>query len=493
MSLAAVAVTLAVIAAALAANAARFVSVQPPAGPLPGALPISPDGAGAVARLSDAVRLPTVTPDDEANFAPEAFRAFHAFLDASYPLVAQHLAVESPDGFARVYVWPGQQPSLPPVILTAHQDVVPPGDPGAWQTAPFAGDVRDDAVWGRGTLDDKSGLLAWLEATEALLAQGYRPQRTIYFGFGHDEEGGAPRNGADAIVAALAARGVRGATVVDEGGWIYDQVPGVNAHVALIGIAEKGFLSVELRVRAAGGHSSMPPDDTAIGILANAVARVSDTPMPARIDGATAALFDTLAPEMTWPMKVLFTNRWLTQPLILRQLLAQPTTAATVRTTTAPTIVRAGDKDNVLPAMATAVINFRLLPGDTPDAVLTHVRAAVDDPRVEVAPYHDAGVAASTVSAIEGDGGEDYRRLGRAIRSVFPGVLVAPYLTLGATDGRRYAPVAANIYRFLAIDQPGATALLHAPNEHITIAAYLKLIEACGAIIQALGAQPAIG
>jgi carboxypeptidase PM20D1 len=489
MSLGAVALVVAVIVAALAADAARFTSVQPEAGPLPGALAIALDGPAVVARLSEAVRIPTVTSDEEANSAPEAFRAFHAFLDASYPLVAQHLTAESPDGLSRLYVWTGRDPALPPVILTAHQDVVPAGDTTAWSAPPFAGDIRDGAVWGRGTLDDKSGLLAWLEAAEALLAQGFTPQRTIYFGFGHDEEGGGPTNGADAIAAALAARGVRDATVVDEGGWIYDGVPGVRSHVALVGIAEKGFLSVELRVRSAGGHSSMPPNDTAISVLANAVARVTAAQMPARFDGASAALFDTLTPEMTWPMKLLFANRWLTRPLILRELLAQPTTAATVRTTTAATIFRAGDKDNVLPASASAVINFRLLPGDTPDAVLAHVRAAVDDARVEVAPYHETGLEASAVSAITGDAGTDYRRLARAIRAAFPDVLVAPYLTLGATDGRRYQPVAANVYRFLAIDQPGATALLHAPNEHITIQAYLKLVEASGAIIQALGAS----
>jgi carboxypeptidase PM20D1 len=271
--------------------------------------------------------------------------------------------------------------------------------------------------------------------------------------------------------------------VLDEGGWIYEQIPGVTAHVALIGIAEKGYLSLQLSVAGAGGHSSMPPAETAIGILSRAIDAVERHPMPARLDGGAAALFATLAPEMSFGMKVLFANQWLTRPLILRELAKQPATNATIRTTTAPTMLRAGDKENVLAPSATAVVNFRLLPGDSPDDVLTHTQAVIDDARVVVTPYHQAGVAASPVSSADSP---DFQALGRAIRSTMPGVLVAPYLTLGATDGRRYQDVAANVYRFLPIDQAGSLALLHGPNEHIEVAVYVKMIRTYGAIIQSL-------
>ena len=464
----------------MVANAARLTSRQPTSGNGPGIASIEVHETDAVQRLSQAIRYRTVTTDGDAISAPESFAQFRAFLAQTYPQVGKNLPVELIAGHSLLYTWRGKRPDLPPVILTAHQDVVPAEDLTGWTHAPFDGAIAEGAVWGRGTLDNKSGLMGWLEAAESLLSRGFVPERTIYFGFGHNEEGGAAENGATAIARALVDRGVRGATVIDEGGWIYEKVPGVSSHVALIGIAEKGYLSVQLSVTGAGGHSSMPPNETAIGILSRAVERVEHQPMPARLDGASAALFDALAPEMSFGMKVLFANQWLTRPLILRVLARQPSTNAGIRTTTAATIIRGGDKENVLAPSASAVINFRLLPGDSQDDVLAHVTSAVDDARVSVAPYRTAGVSASRVSSTTSP---EFLTLGRAIRATLPGVLVAPYLTVGATDGRRYEAVAANIYRFLPIDQPGATELLHGPNEHIEINAYLNLIRAYGAII----------
>lgn len=469
----------------LVVNAMRLSSRQP-SSDTSDVTAIEINETDAIGRLSQAVRYPTVTTDTQASSGPDVFAEFQAFLRDAYPLVGKNLPVEVIGGHSVLYTWQGQRPDLPPLILTAHQDVVPAEDPTGWTHPPFAGVVADGAVWGRGTLDDKSGLLALLEAAESLLRRGFVPERTIYFAFGHDEEGGAADNGASEIARFLQARGVRGATVIDEGGWIYDKIPGVANHVALIGIAEKGYLSLQLSVSGAGGHSSMPPRETAIGILGRAVDAVEEHPMPARLDGASAALFDALAPDMSFGMKLLFANRWLTEPLILRELAKQPATNATIRTTTAATMVHGGDKENVLAPSASAVVNFRLLPGDSADAVIAHVNAVVDDARVVVSPYRTTGAPASGVSSTTAP---DFLALGRAIRRSMPDVLVAPYLTLGATDGRRYQDVAADVYRFLPIDQPGATDLLHAPNERIETTVYLKMIRAYGAIVQTLAFQ----
>lgn len=479
------AVVVAAAALVLVANAARLSSRQPPSGS-PDVTPIEINETDAVKRLSEAIRHRTVTEDTQAISAPDAFTGFQAFIAQAFPLFSKNLPVESAGGYSLLYTWQGRQPGLPPLILTAHQDVVPAADAAGWTHPPFDGVVADGAIWGRGTLDNKSGLVGLLEAVESLLSKGFSPERTIYFGFGHNEEGGGAESGAAAIVQALEARGVRGATVLDEGGWIYDKVPGTDKHVALIGIAEKGYLSLQLSVTGTGGHSSMPPAETAIGILSRAVAAVERNPMPARLDGASAALFETLAPEMSFGMKVLFANQWLTRPLLLRELAKQPASNAAIRTTTAATVIRAGDKENVLAASGSAVVNFRLLPGDDADDVIAHVKGVIDDARVTVSPYRSAGVSASPVSSTSAD---DFQKLGRAIRSAMPDVLVAPYLTVGATDGRRYRPVAENIYRFLPIDQAGATALLHAPDERIEIAAYMKMIRAYGAIIQTMASR----
>ena len=475
---------IALVATAAVVNTTRLRSRQPAPGRL---ADMTLDVAAAASRLSESVRFRTVTTDDEAISAPEAFTAFHAFLERSFPLVAKNLPREVVGNYSLLYTWTGAHPDRAPVILLAHQDVVPadPASLQAWRHPPFDGVIADGAIWGRGTLDDKSGVMGTLEAVEELLARGFVPDRTIYLAFGHDEEGGHSPNGASQLAAVLKARGVKNATLMDEGGWIVDIVPGVSQPVALIGIAEKGFVSIELTTKSDGGHSSMPPAETVIGILSRAVDRVERSSMPARLDGASAALFDTLAPEMALGYKTLFGNLWLTRRLVVSQLAKKPTTNAAIRTTTAPTIFRAGDKENVLASTGTAVINFRLLPGDTADDVLLHVRSTINDARVAVNFYRGAaGFAPSAVSPYDTP---DFAAIGGAVRAVYPNVLVAPYLTLGATDARQFAEVASARYRFLPINQPGATELLHAPNEHILVNVYADTIRAYGAIIQGLG------
>lgn len=481
--LGAVLVLFVIVAVSAVVNASRLRTRQPAPGRL---ADMTLDVAAAASRLSESVRFRTVTTDDKAISAPEAFTGLHAFLERSFPLVAKNLPREVVGNYSLLYTWTGTHPDRAPVVLCAHQDVVPadPASLASWQHPPFDGVIADGAVWGRGTLDDKAGLMGTLEAVEGLLARGFTPDRTIYLAFGPDEEGGKFQNGAGQLADTLKSRGVRNATLMDEGGWIVDFVPGVKQPVALIGVAEKGFVSIELSTTSDGGHSSMPPSETVIGILARGVDRVERSPMPARLDGAGAALFNTLAPEMTLGYKTLFGNLWLTRRLVVSQLAKKPTTNATIRTTTAPTIFRAGDKENVLASTGTAVINFRLLPGDTADDVLAHVRTAIDDPRVKAGFYR--GVSGFAASAVSPSDTADFAAIGGAVRAVFPDVLVAPYLTVGATDARLYAEVASARYRFLPINQAGGTELLHAPNEHIFVNVYGDTIRAYGAIITAL-------
>jgi carboxypeptidase PM20D1 len=475
-----------VIVAVLVVNTGRVTSRQVDPVPAP---TLALDETAATTHLAGAIRFRTVTSDGEARVAPDTWPTFHAYLAGIYPLIEKNLQREAVANDSLLYTWTGRRPELPPVILTGHMDVVPAADDtlAQWTHPPFAGVVTDDAIWGSGSLDDKNAVIGVLEAVEALLAGGFTPERTIYLAFGHDEEAGAGSTGATAIAALLKSRGVQNAVVLDEGGWIFDKIPGVSQRVALIGLAEKGFFSAELTVTTKGGHSSMPPRETAIGILSRAVERAESHPMPPRLDGAGALLFDTLAPEMSYGMRLVFANRWLTNPLLLRQLASQPTTDATIRTTTATTMMRAGAKENVLASSASAVMNFRLMPGDTADTVMAHLTKVIDDPRVTIAPYRgNRGDDASPVSSAEGP---QFTALSRAIRSVFPSALVAPYLTLGATDARHYTGVATHIYRFVPVDQPGGTDLLHAPNEHILRGAYLNEIRAFAAIITELSKQ----
>jgi carboxypeptidase PM20D1 len=438
--------------------------------------PVPLDIAAAAERLAGAIRIRTVSTDDPAQRSADAFAALHAHLARSFPKAHAVLGRESVGVDAVLYTWPGSEPALAPLVLMGHLDVVPvePGTETAWTHEPFAGMVVDGFVWGRGALDDKATVLGVLEAVEALVTQGFRPRRTVLLAFGADEEKGG-RTGAAEIARLLRARRVTPELVLDEGGSIvHDTVPGVDPPVALIGIAEKGFATVELRARGEGGHSMAPPPHTAVGVLARAVARLEARPFPAELRGATAALFDYVGPEMPFGKRLLFANRWLFGRLIARTLARNPSTNAAVRTTTAATVFEGGTKDNVLPSRARAVVNFRILPGHSVAAVRQHLQDVVDDPAIAVAVL-DPATEPSPVSPTTSDA---WRLLERTTRQVFPDVVVAPYLVTGGTDARHFSPLTPNVYRFT----PTRLNLedlkrVHGTNERLSVANYGEVVQ----------------
>jgi carboxypeptidase PM20D1 len=303
-----------------------------------------------------------------------------------------------------------------------------------------------------------------------LIAEGFQPVRTVHLGYGHDEEvgGGA---GAREIAAVLKGRGVELEMVLDEGGVIGEGIlPGIAEPVALVGIAEKGFVTIEVSTRVAGGHSSLPPRQSAVGILSAAVARLEENPMGARLEGPTRQLFDRIGPRFPTVRRAVFANLWLTVPLVLRSLEERPTTTAMVRTTTAPTIFQAGTKDNVLPSYARAVINFRILPGDSVATVVEHVRRALGDSRVEV---KIVGRFSAEPSAVSSTDSESFQTLERTIRSVAPDAIVAPYLVVVSTDARYYGGLSRNVYRFLPLRlTPRDLERMHGIDERIGIREY---------------------
>jgi carboxypeptidase PM20D1 len=240
-----------------------------------------------------------------------------------------------------------------------------------------------------------------------------------------------------------------------------------------VGTTEKGYLTVELRVEAAGGHSSMPPVQTAIGILAAAVARLEARPLPARLEGTARAMFERLAPEMPFGPRLALANLWLFRPLVERQLAGSPVTNAFIRTTTAVTIIEGGVKDNVLPTRARAAVNFRIRPGESVAEVMRHVRQAVADERVTVAQRGPA-----VEPAPESDrSGPSFARLAGVIESALPGVVVAPYPVIGATDSRHFVPLTRNVYRFLPLRAgPEDLKRYHGSNERISLANYRECV-----------------
>src|SRR5437667_1528834 len=377
------AVGLGVLGLVVLGNALRFRSRQLAVAPAP-AMGLDADVAG---RLAAALRLRTVSNQDPANLPRDEFLALHRQLEAAFPLVHRTLRRESVADLSLLYTWAGSEPGLPPLLLLSHLDVVPvdPATASSWTHAPFAGEIAEGYVWGRGALDDKVGVVGLLEATEQLLAAGFRPRRTVCLAFGHDEEVGGGR-GATSIARLLADRKVAPEFVLDEGLAVTeDIVGGISAPVALLGIAEKGYLSVELVVESEGGHSSTPPRETAVGILAAAIHALEQHPAPATIAGAVRRLFEFIGPEMDLPSRVALANLWLFAPIVEHRLAATPASDALLRTTTAPTMLEGSVKENVLPARVRAVVNFRIRPGESMATVLDHVRGGVADPRVRVA------------------------------------------------------------------------------------------------------------
>jgi carboxypeptidase PM20D1 len=456
---------IALLAAALLSNTYRKGSSQIPAQPV---APIDVDAHAAAQHLAGAIRFRTVSFEDQSNASVDEFRKLQKYLEETYPRVHATLKREVVGDLSLLYMWPGTDPAAEPIMLMAHQDVVPiaPGTEKDWQADPFAGTIRDGFVWGRGAWDDKGNLIALLEAAELLVRQGFKPRRTLYFAFGHDEElGGAA--GAKRIAEVLKARGVRLSFVMDEGLVITDGVlSGLDKPAALVGTAEKGFLTLALSTDIPGGHSSMPAAQSAIGTLSLALSKLEHDPMPAALRGVAAQTLETLAPEMHGLNRVLLSNLWLFEPLVVRQFEKSASTNAMVRTTTSLTVFQAGNKANVIPGRAEALVNFRLLPGDSADSVIAHVKRAIGNDAVKVQRV-EAFAEASRISTPDSDA---YRQVARAIREAFPDTLVAPGLMLGATDSRHMAELSDQILRFSPIRaKPEDLPRFHGTNERLSI------------------------
>ncbi len=308
------------------------------------------------------------------------------------------------------------------------------------------------------------------------MSEGSEPHRSGYLAFGHDEEVSCEQ-GAHQIADYLRQQGVQPEFVLDEGMFVIENaVNGLSRPLAMIGVAEKGYVTLTLTARVAeAGHSSMPPRATAVGRLGKALARLEEHPFPTRMDGVFGNMLDYIGPEMSPLYKALFANRWLTAPLIARQLKQDPASAASIRTTMAPTMVRGGFKENVLPTRASARVNFRILPGETVASVVEQVREVVADEQVLVAVSDKS--RADDPSPVSPANTFGFELIQRSIQEVFPDAVVAPALTIAMTDSRHYLDLTDKVYRFLPIRlDKSDLSRIHGINERIEIEGYQKAV-----------------
>jgi carboxypeptidase PM20D1 len=431
------------------------------------ALPAPKVTVANLQHFKQALAYKTISYGDPLKFDSSQFLGFRKFLEETYPNFHSTLSREIVADYTLLFTWKGKNPTLKPIVFMAHQDVVPieEGTESLWSVDPFAGEVKEDFIWGRGTTDDKINLISMFEATEKLLANNFQPERTIYFSFGHDEEIGG--SGAVAVAKLLKERGVEAEFVMDEGGIITkSQIPGIIKPVALIGTSEKGYLSLVLSVEQAGGHSSMPAPETSIDILTRAIVRLRNKPFEARFSESMNGFIESLGPEMPFVQRMAFANPWLFKRMIIGIYEKSAGGNAMIRTTVAPTIIQAGIKDNVIPTLSTATINFRLLPGDKGEDVINKVKGIINDDRVSISMYKNSLSEASAVTPMNSIG---YQKISTAIKSSYADLLTSPFLMIGATDSRYFGEVSSNIIKFSPMIDPIG---FHGINERVSLESY---------------------
>ena len=439
------------------------------------------DGESVAQRLGLAIQLKTFSSPNLEEIDPIPFRGMHNLMHTLYPMIDEKLDKEIFNEFSLLYTWKGSNPSLEPVCFLAHLDVVPAdeAEDSGWKYPPFSGMVAEGYVWGRGAIDCKGVLIGQLEAIDNLLREGYQPLRTIYLAFGFDEENSG-RNGAAQMAKALQQRGVKLSFLIDEGGAITtDQIKAVSQPVAVVGVSEKGFVTLRLHAKTASGHAAMPPKRTAIGALALALATLEANPFPQNL-GVVQFMLSHLGKALPFMQRMALANTWLFGGLVRKQMASQPTMNALTRTTLAPTVINGGHTSNVLPAEADALINLRIMEGETREEVFQRVNNMVADDVISVLPSDAETLQESrswNPSPVSEVDSPQFALLANLIVAAYPSTLVMPILVAGGTDARYYAPFCRNAYRFSPfVLSTEETANVHGVNERLSIANCAKAV-----------------
>ncbi len=430
---------------------------------------VSIDESKASENLAASIRFKTISYQDNEQFPKQEFDNFIKWASITYPEFHQAMKLEQLE-HSLLFKWEGSDSTLAPILFEGHYDVVPviPGTEDLWEEMPFAGTISNNRIWGRGSLDDKSGVIGLMEAATHLINNNFQPKRTVFFGFGHDEEIGG--GGAALITEKLKNDGVQLHWSLGEGSFVNRGFfPGVNKLVAPINVAEKGIMNLMIVAKAKGGHSSTPSKRTAVTILAEALVKLEKEPLPGSLEGLSAAMFDEVSKHMPFGYRFLFANRWLFGGMIDSQMSSTPVINAMIRTTTAPTMLSGSIKSNVLPIEASALINFRLHPRDSIKSVTEHVRRIVGSDEVEVRSL--GGMEASGISSWNSPG---FNIVASSLDKIYGDVVSVPGLMIAASDTRHYSKIADNSFRFNPFSiVPEDMTGFHGTNESIDVDSFV--------------------
>ena len=417
--------------------------------------------------LGEAIRIKTVSNQDYSVTDFDSYEEFFSFLRKTYPKVHQVCYMERVNQFSVIFHWKSRVQEGMPILLTAHFDVVPveKSSIDAWSWGPFSGEIKAGYIYGRGALDDKNQVISIMEALEDSIENGFLPKRDIYIAFGFDEEVGGEK-GAKAIASIFKEKNLQFEFVLDEEGAVIEGiVEGLDIPLGLMGVAEKGSSNVRIFTSGDGGHSSMPTRNSAIGKLSTIISNVDKHPMPARLTKPVERMFELMAHHMG-KSGILLNHARNIFPFLEKKLSKSATMNSMIRTTISFTMTGGGEAENILPGMAWANANIRIIPGDTLEDVMNHMRSINKGIDFEMKIMNcEEG---SEVSPFDSD---SYRIIEEKIKQVFGGVEVMPYLMAGSTDSRKYSDLCDKIYRFSAVRMNQADLdSIHGANERISIA-----------------------
>ncbi|MFE3543824.1 M20/M25/M40 family metallo-hydrolase [Nocardia sp. NPDC059177] len=432
----------------------------------------------AVQRFSALLQIPTVTTIDEKDTDWAQFATFRDTLDALYPLVTAKLQKQIFAGHTLVYHWDTGTPAEP-IVLMAHQDVVSAGDPDGWTHPPFAGTVADDVIWGRGAVDDKGPMVCILEAVEHLLAQGFTPDRDVYLLFGHNEE--VAGDGVPTVVEHFRQQGIVPGLVIDEGGGVAGDLFPIEQKIAAIGTAEKGLLDLQLTATDPGGHASMPGKHPATTRIARALVKLDGFDFPPTLTPPILEMLGIIGAHASGPLGAVLSRAdklpWLITTLMPR---SGPLMNAMIRTTAVPTVLEGSKGTNVMAESARAVINVRVLTGETVAGTVERIRKRINDPQIRL----DI-ITSAEPTPVSPTTGPAFERVEKAVAATFPGVLTAPFLVVGASDARHLARISDYVYRFYPFElDADARGRIHSTDERLTVDALAAGIRFYAAVLR---------